>query len=92
MDNFMNKPVPGEINKDAVEHVLNFISVPFELSLDHYVDKYGLTVTDLNYLIHNHMETLIRHYDLEHTDFKNYISIWEDLMKEKERERKVLWD
>lgn len=93
MDNdFMNKPVPGEINKEAVEHVLFFISNPFELRVDHYVDKYGLTVADLNYLIHVHMETLIRHYDLEYSDFEHYISIWKDLMKEKERERRALWD
>lgn len=91
-EEFMNKPVPGEINKDAVEHVLNFITVPFELSLDHYIEKYGLTVSDLNYLVHVHMENLIRHYDLEYNDFKTYISIWETLMREKEKERRELWD
>lgn len=91
-EEFMNKPVPGEINKDAVEHVLNFITVPFELSLHHYIEKYGLTVADLNYLVHVHMENLIRHYDLEYGDFKTYISIWENLMREKEKERRELWD
>ena len=92
MDDFMNKPVPGEINKSAVEHVLNFITVPFELSLDHYIEKYGLTTSDVNYLMHIHIENLIRHYDLELCDFKTYISIWETLMREKERERKAIWD
>lgn len=92
LDEFMNKPEHGKVRKDAVEHLLSFTSLSFELSLDYYIEKYGLSVADVNYLIFRHMEELIKRYDIEHSDFKNYISEWELQMKDKEKERRELWD
>ena len=93
MDNdFLNKPTPGEVNKKAVEEALEIADQIFKFLINNSVIKKEMTVADLNYLIHIHMESLIRNYDLEYSDFKNYISIWENLMREKEKERRELWD
>lgn len=93
MDNdFLNKPKPGELNKVLVEETLERCDYIFRLAIDDSIRKKNMTVSELNYLIHIHMENLIRHYDLEYSDFKKYISIWETLMREKENERKAFWD
>jgi len=93
MDNdFLNKPKAGELNKELVEDTLETADRVFKLIIDDSIRKKNMTVSDLNYLIHIHMENLIRNYDLEYSDFKKYISIWETLMREKEKERKELWD
>ena len=93
MDNdFLNKPTPGELNKELVEKTLEQADHIFMLLINESISKKNMTVSDLNYLIHIHMENLIRNYDLEYSDFKKYISIWEVLMREKEKERKELWD
>lgn len=92
LDDFMNKPEYGKVRKETVDHLLSFTSLTFELSLDYYIEKYGLSVADVNYLIFRHMEDLIERYDIEHSDFKSYISEWELQMKDKEKERRALWD
>ena len=92
LDEFMNKPEYGKIKKETVEHLLSFTSLSFELSLDHYIEKYGLSVADVNYLVYRHFEDLVKRYDIEHSDFKSYLSELELQMKDKERERKALWD
>lgn len=94
MNDFMNKPEPlkGEDRAKMLQTVRLILNVPYIDTFIQESSKQDLTVDEINHIIYKHMCDLIREFHLEYNDYKNYIRLWEDEMKENERLRKEMWD
>lgn len=94
MENFMNKPEPlkGKDREKMLQTVRLILNVPYIDTFIQESSKQDLTVDEINHIIFKHMNDLIREFHLEYTDYKNYIHLWEEEMKENERLRKEMWD
>lgn len=94
MENFMNKhePLKGKYREKMLQTVRLILNVPYIDTFVQEVSKHDLTVDEINHIIFKHMLDLIREFHLEYDDYKNYIRLWEEEMKENERLRKEMWD
>ena len=92
MSDFMNKPEKGITHEDEVNYVSNLLMDIMEDVLDKELSKHDLTVNDMNNIVYYTMRHIIKKFDLEYNDFKTFIQVWEDDMRENERLRREMWD
>lgn len=92
MYNFMNKPKKGITHDSECNYVSNMVMDSIEDIIRIEISKHDLTVNDVNNIIYYTMRHLIKEFVLEYSDFKDFIKIWEDDMRENEKVRREMWD
>lgn len=92
MDNFLNSPEKGGRRIEVIDEMCKIVNIPYTDTLIQETSKKDLTVTEINMIINRHMIELIHEFNLEYSDFKPFILLWEEEMKSEEKARREMWD
>ena len=92
MADFLNSPEKGGKRQLVLDQMEMIVNVPYIDILRQEVSKRDLTVSEINSIINSHMMSLINEFNLEYSDFKPFILLWEEEMKQEEKLRREMWD
>lgn len=92
MADFLNKPEKGTKRQLVLDQMEMIVNVPYIDILRQESSKRDLTVSEINSIINSHMMALINEFNLEYSDFKPFMLLWEEEMKTEEKLRREMWD
>lgn len=92
MSDFLNNPEKGSKREDIIREMCIMLNTPYIDTLIQETSKKDLTVSEINSIINSHMMSLINEFNLEYSDFRPFMLLWEEEMKKEEKLRREMWD